>query len=149
MHSYDPEKAARVWQRVHADEPAPMEADDLTTLISRVQFDGSCYLHLARQAGSRESAALKKLVEIKRSHADCLKGLCSMTAGCTPTVPTAQPPKETLRAALCRCCGSELRTLSQYELHSADREFGAVFTELAKEQRRCCKTLSELIGRLR
>lgn len=148
MHSYDPEKAARVWQRVHTNKPQPTEPDDLTDLISQVQSDANIYLQLSRKMKNQEGTTLKKLSEMKRSHFRCLKGICSLTAGHVPDPAALQTPTESILPVLRRCCVSELHTLSRYELHTAHQDFGCVFTELVREQRMCCRLLTELIGSL-
>lgn len=148
METYDPELAARVWQRVHATAPEAPDCGDLLALIAGERTDAATYLYLSRGRQSREAAILRRLFEEEQAHAACLRGIYTLITGQKPVIRTAAPVQEPLDRALRRCYGREMRSLAEYEARSADPEYGPVFTRLAAQERDHCRTVLELIGNL-
>lgn len=146
METYDPEKAAQVWQRVHASAPTGPDSDTLLALIAGEWNDAATYLYLARGRQGREAAILRRLFEEEQAHAACLKGIYTLTTGQKPVIHTPPPVQGTLEATLRRCYGREMRSLAEYEARSADPEYGPVFVRLAAQEREHCRIVLELIG---
>lgn len=149
METYDPEKAARVWQRVHASAAIAPDGDSLLALITGEWADAATYLYLSRSRQGREAAALRRLFEEEQSHAACLKGIYTLSTGKKPIIHTVPPAKEPLETALRRCYGREMRSLAEYEARSADPEYGPVFARLAAQEREHCRIVLELLGNLK
>lgn len=149
METYDPEKAARVWQRVHASAPAIPDGSSLLALIAGEWTDAATYLYLSHGRQGKEAAALRRLFEEDQSHAACLKGIYTLTTGKRPIVRTPPPVQEPLEIALRRCYGREMRSLAEYEARSSDPEYGPVFARLAAQEREHCRIVLELIGNLK
>lgn len=146
METYDPEKAARVWQRVHAKPETRPEGEGLLALIAGEWADAAAYLALSRQCQGRRSAQLRRLFEEEQAHAACLKGIYTLVTGTRPIVRTPLPPPEPMDVALRKCYGREMRCLAEYESRTADPEYGPVFVRLAAQEREHCKLVLELIG---
>ncbi len=145
MNTYDPKKAARVWQRVQAVQE-PRQSDDLQELIMNEWTAAATYLKLARQLGQREAAVLQRLGREEQAHGACLKGIHTLMTGQNAVTRSPQPeiqnPEQTLR----RCYGWEMRSLKEYEARSNDPEYGHVFARLAQQEREHCRAVLELIG---
>ena len=151
MKAIDPQKEARVWQRVRgyqAEQALPSRQENLQSLITNEWMAAATYLQLARHMPSREAAILQRLFREEQTHAACLKGIYTLITGERPVIQTPPPPKEPVQQTLRRCYGTEMRSLKEYEARSQDPEYGPVFSRLAEQEREHCRTVLELIGGL-
>lgn len=150
MEVFDTEKAARVWQRVHAAPGAgPDLASALPALIAGEWEDGTNYLHLSRRFQGKDAQRLRKLFQEEQSHAACLKGIYTLITGDHASLKATPPPREDTETVLRRCYGSEMRCLAVYEQWSAHPEYGPVFARLVQQEREHCRVLLELLGNLK
>ncbi len=149
MDKIDPQKVAKVWQRVHTDAPAQNPAQGLLELIAQEWTDAATYLLLARRFQGKESAVLRKMFEQEQSHTACLKGIYTLITGTQPVVRAIPPVQESTEAVLRRCYGAEMRCLARYEERSSDPEYGQVFSRLAEQERDHCRLVLELLGNLK
>lgn len=148
MESYDPVKAAQVWQRVRGGQPAEPVRETLLPLIAEEMADATIYLALSRQLTGRESEVLRRLFEEEQSHAACLKGIYTLTTGNRPVIRNTPPAREPPELTLRKCYGREMRCLAAYEERMSDREYGPVFTRLAEQEREHCRLVLEILGNL-
>lgn len=146
MENIDPEKAARVWQRVHATATA--EPESLQTLIAEEWADAVIYLHLSRAFQGSEQAVLRRMFEEEQAHLACLKGIYAIHTRSVPNLTPPQPPKGTLENILRACYGREMRCLARYEKRAADSEYGPVFAKLAAVEQEHCRQVLELLGKV-
>ena len=150
MNTYDPQKAARVWQRVQgqspSEQPGPEKA--LQALIMEEWISAATYLQLSRQMSSREASLLQRLFREKQTHAACLKGIYTLITGQKPTVPATPAVQERPEVTLRHCYCREMRSLKEYEARSADPEYGPVFAKMAEQEREHCRAVLALIGGL-
>ncbi len=149
METYDPQQAARVWQRVREHAVPAESAQELLGLISQEWNDAATYLTLSRRCQGSQSVTLRRLFEEEQSHAACLKGIYTLVSGQKPVIHTAMPAQEPMEATLRRCYGREMRCLAEYEQRAADPEYGPVFARLAQQEREHCMTVLKLIGSLK
>lgn len=149
METYDAEKAARVWQRVHTTAQPAEHAAELPALIAGEWADAATYLHLSRRYQGRESAILRRMFEEEQSHAACLKGIYTLLTGEHTVTRTPPPTQEPLEVTLRRCYGREMQCLAQYEQRQTHREYGPVFVRLAEQEREHCRMILELLGKLK
>ena len=95
MATYDPQKAARVWQRVQGEkenrEPERRE-DNLQELIMNEWVAAATYMQLARKMGQKEAAVLLNLAREEQNHLSCLKGIHTLITGekCAVRAPKIQ-----------------------------------------------------------
>lgn len=153
MRAYDPQMAARVWQRVQNNqqpttaEPERKEAA-LQAMIMEEWISASTYLQLSRQLSGQEASVLQRLFREEQTHGACLKGIFTLITGEKPMVRTPpigkEPPEMTLR----KCYAREMRSLKEYEARTEDPEYGHVFERLAQQEREHCRAVLELIGGL-
>lgn len=150
MKTYDPQQAARVWQRVQGQTPQPEHRPEreLPGLIMEEWISATTYLQLARRMPSREASVLQRLYREEQTHVACLKGIYTLITGEKPVVHTPPTPQEPPELTLRKCYGREMRTLKEYEARAADSEYGPVFSRLAEQEREHCRALLELIGGL-
>lgn len=152
MNTIDPQKAARVWQRVQQNAPASTpythttETDALQQMILQEWTDAATYLHLSRRLNGTHRAALYRMFQEEQTHAACLKGIYTLTTGSHPKVRTMPLEQENVVVVLRRCYGREMRALAQYEARSDDPEYGHIFARLAAQEREHCKTILQLLG---
>lgn len=150
MNDYDPEKAARVWQRVQGKAPAPEPpGQGLPALMAEIWQDAAAYLYLSRRFQGHDSALLRRLAEEAQSQVACLRGVHAMVTGTRPVTHTPPPAREPAEGLLRRCYGRELRRFHEFEARSADPGFGPVFARLAAQTREHCGSLLELLGSLK
>lgn len=148
MNTYDPQKAARVWQRVQESSENKQRdlGGKLREMIMNEWLCGASYLTLARQMGQREAAIAQRLAREEQNHTACLRGIYNLITGETAPARWPQPAAEAPGTALRRCYGSHMRSLKEYEALSSDPEYGPVFARLAQQERDQCRTVLELIG---
>ena len=147
MNTIDPQKAARVWQRVQG--AAQPKEQGLLTMIAREWTDAATYLQLSRRFQGKDSAALRRLYEEEQAHAACLKGIYTLITGSRPAVKATPPEIQDPEIILRRCYGQEMQCLAEYEARSEDSEYGPVFARLAEQEKEHCKVILELIGNLK
>lgn len=150
MEVYDAEKAAKVWQRVHAAPAGEQDiAPMLPALIAGEWAAAATYLHLSRRHQGAEAQKLRKLYQEEQSHATCLKGIYTLITGEQVSVKAPPVPKEATDIVLRRCYGAQMRSLASYEQWSEHREYGPVFARLVQQEREHCRLLLELLGSLK
>lgn len=149
MNSYDPQKAARVWQRVQENRPAPKTGrmEDLQELILQAGNTAAAYQQLARQL-PKEMQLLQRLYREKQHHRNVLRGIHELTAGEKCQVYVPQIPKEPPERALSRWYGQSLRTLKAYEEKCNDPEYGHAFRILTDQEREHGAALLGILGNL-
>jgi len=154
MHTYDEQKAARVWQRVRGSEASGTEdrSEDRSAVLPELIMNewnaAAVYLHLARQMQPKQAQILQQLSREELAHAACLKGIYTLMTGQKAVTRSPQPEKEPPELTLRKCYGREMRSLKQYEAWSDDPEYGHVFAKLAQQEREHCRTVLELLGSL-
>ena len=150
MNTIDQQKAARVWQRVQENKPAPKpdRLDDLQELIMNEWIAAATYQQLARQMPQKEAAVLQRLSREEHSHGACLRGMYSLMTGEKCEVHNPQMSREPVERTLRRCYGLEMRSLKAYEAKCDHPEYGHVFARIAEQEREHCMALLGLIGRL-
>ena len=149
MNTYDPQKAARVWQRVQGAQPAePRQEENLKELIMNEWIAASTYADLARQLGQKEAAVLQRLSREEHAHGACLRGIYQLKTGEKCPIRTPKADKEPVEVTLRRCYGMEMRSLKEYETKCADPEYGHVYARLADQEREHCVALLGVIGSL-
>ena len=148
MDTYDPEMAARVWNRVRGDkeEAASPNTQGLSALIAEAMQAATTYLHLSRYYQGKAGAMLRKMAQEEQSHAACLKGIYTLITGTRPEVRAVPPKQEAVEVTLRRCYGREMRSLNEYEKRSKDPEYGQVFARLAIQEQEHCRRILELLG---
>lgn len=143
MQTIDPQKAARVWDRVQGNG-----ADYLPELIGLEWLDAITYMTLSRRFQGRDSLLLRQLAQQEQDHAACLRGIYTLLTGSRPVVSTPVVPKEDTEKLLRRSYGSHMHRLARYEARAGDKEHGPVFSRLAEQEREQCQKLLALLGRL-
>ena len=150
METIDRQTAARVWERVTSRSPdMTWNTEDLHELIQQEWTNAATYLQLSRQMQGSHSAQLRKMFQQEQSHAACLKGICNLITGITPTVHAPKLPQEPVDMVLRRCYGQQMRCLARYEAKSSHPEYGQIFARLAEQERQLCHQLLELLGSLK
>ncbi len=150
MNHYDPQKAAQVWQRVQqrTEETAALPQLDLRDLMRSEQYAAAVYAQLARQFSGRSAPLLWQLSQEAQEHLACLKGVQLLLTGESVSLSAPQIPRDSLGTALNKAYSRAYRNLRTYESLPAPQEYAPVFTLLAAENRRHCKTLAALLGNL-
>lgn len=152
MKPYDPQQAARVWQRVQSQKqespPQPDPAGDLPAMIMEEWLCATTFMQLARQVSQRERAVLQRLSRECQSQAAALKGIYNLTVGNRPVVKLPALQKDPVELALRKCYSRQLRSLAVYEARTSDPEYGPVFARMAQQKREHCKSVLEVIGGL-
>lgn len=150
MKNYDPEKTARVFQRVRGEVPtppaAPQDVRALPALIAGELSAAAAYRQLALQFTGEDAALLRKMSRQEQSHAACLKGLYTMLTGKHSTFRGDAPDRRNPEAVLRHCYLGELRSVAEYTSRQEDPEYGMVFAQLAQEEREHCRNVLSLLG---
>jgi rubrerythrin len=149
MDRIDPQKVARVWQRVQTDMPVQNPTQGLLELIAHEWTDAATYLQLSRRFQGKDSVLLRKMAQQEQSHCACLKGIYTLITGTPPVVRAVPPAQENTQAILRRCYGREMQCLARYEEKASDPEYGQVYSRLADQEREHCRLILELLGNLK
>lgn len=149
MEHYDPQKTARVWQRVQGTGQSLSDTYGLPGLIAEERADAATYLLLSKKFTGKESAILRRMHEQELSHVACLKGIYALSTGEKLGVQSAKPPQEPVEVTLRRCYGREMQCLAQYEARSSDPQYGQTFARLAQQEREHCHQILALLGSLK
>lgn len=147
MNSYDPQKAARVWQRVQGQQEATRQEPGIQELVMNEMLTASACQRLALQMKGKEQQ-LRQLAKEEMSHGACLKGMYFLITGERPDIAAPQNPAEPAERLLRRCYGQMLRNLKVYESRREDPEYGHVYDRLARQEREHCAMVLELLGGL-
>lgn len=148
MEGYDPEKAAKVWQRVTGERAGIFDAHSLLSMITEEWADAAAYQQLARRFHGKEAAALQALAQQAQSHAACLKGIYTLATDTYPELRTAPAPQEAPEHTLRKCYGRTLHRVSRYEELKNHPEYGRIFAQIAQQEQTHCRMLLELLGSL-
>lgn len=150
MKAYDPQQAARVWQRVQGQKQEEKEkapcSDGLPALIMAEWMAAATYGQLARQMPPKEAAVLRRMAQEEQSHALVLQGMYHLAAGERSAVKPQAVQREASDVMLRRSYAGELRSIAEYEARSADPEYGHVFTGMAQQEREHSRQVLEMIG---
>lgn len=146
MASYDPEKAAKVWQRVQSQTPSGLDPAHLMPMIAQEQGISVAYLHLSRHFAGKDGAVLRQLAQDCQSDCACLRGICALITGKRPDPKSPPAPQGTVSAELRRCYGRALQAQVQYKALSADAEYGSVFSRLAQRKQEQSLLVLQLLG---
>lgn len=146
MEKYDPDLAARVWKRVHADRPA--EKPSILPLIQNALEDAAVCQLLSQRFRGRQSALFRQLARQLQGHAACLKGIYRLQTGAHAQVQLPKPENKPTPVLLQRCYGRTLQALSSHESCRQDPEYGHVFSRLARETQAAGQLLLQLFGSL-
>ena len=148
MKPYDPNTAAKVWDRVRSTPAAIADAQAVLELIAQEMLDAATYSRLAQRLPPPQAAIARQIARQEQSHISCLKGVYTLITGQKPMVPkpavTDDPPDILLR----RCYGREMRCLSQYEARQTDPQYGHIFLTLARQEQEHCHRILEILGTL-
>ena len=144
MEHYDPEKAARVWQRVQAQPSQPREPEPLCALIAAENQAATVFEALARRTG--KDALCRRMAQECRRHSAWLKGICRLTDCDRPVSAGAAPAREPLAVTLRKSYGSCLRTAAACDSRRDDPEYGHAFAAMAEKKREHCRILLKLLG---
>jgi hypothetical protein len=104
------------------------------------------YRRLAAGAQGSAREILGQLARQEQKLAARLAGIRLLITGETQAPPALNLPKEPLERALRRCFGMHLRNMKAWEAQSDHPEYGAIFGELARQQRDQCILVLELLG---
>ncbi len=144
MENLDREAQRRVWQRVRGEAPSqgqetPRE-QGLMGLIAREREDGAMLTQLSRQMGMLRAVAAQC-----SANAACLTGIYTMITGKRPPLPPL-PRRELPRDGLRQCYARRLQAMDACRQRAEDREYGAVFGQLAARCAQQCQQLLEALG---
>ena len=147
MDKMDSEMEQRVWKRVRGEMPeAP---PGLQAMAAAEQNEAAVYLMLSRQLQGREKAMLRRLFSEEQSHAAILRGMQLAITGQRLAVRPVPPEPQMPEIALRKSYGRKLQALASYESRTNDREYGAVFLQLARQEREHCAAILEILGQLK
>ena len=146
MDNFDSELEQRVWKRVRGEEQAPITG--LQALAAAEQNEAGVYLMLSRQLQGAEKSMLRRIFSEEQAHAAILRGVHTVMTGQKISPRTVPPKPETPERALRKCYARKLKTIAEYESRSSDREFGAVFSHLARQERGHCAMILEVLGNI-
>lgn len=144
MNYYDPEKAARVWQRVQ-NGPETV-AVGLQGLLLQAVTEERTYIALSRRVPEEMGKTLQKMARQEQKHIACLKGICTLVRGAAPQHLIPAPQTDATDIALRKCYRNALQSLAAYESRISDPDYGPVFFLLAQEKRHHCLHILSLLG---
>ena len=148
MKPYDPNTAAKVWDRVRSTPSVTADAQAILELITQEMLDVATYNRLAQRLPAPKAAIVRQIAREEQSHIACLKGVYTLITGQKPTVPKPAIADDAPEIVLRRSYGREMRCLSQYEARQTDPQYGYIFLSLARQEKEHCHRLLEILGTL-
>ena len=145
MEKIDPQKAARVWQRVQGSGGPDMAL--LQQVLLEERMTGGGWRALSRNLpGQRE--LLQQLYRQSRERCDCLRGICVLVTGTAPEAVQLPLKQESVQGLLRAGYRQLIRCLARYEAWQTEGEYGPVFVRLAEQTREHCRCALQLLGGL-
>ena len=148
MKNYDPNTAAKVWDRVRSTAVPPGDSQLILNLITEELQDSRTYQHLAKRLPPPYAAIIRQLSQQSQSQAACLKGIYTMITGRGAIVPPPSVTDDSADIVLRRCYGRTMRALTQYESRQEDPQYGHIFRNLARQEQEHCHRILEILGAL-
>lgn len=146
MEQFDPEKAARVWQRVQNREAPEELRQEPGSLIRAAAEQAAYYRSLSRAMPGKYGERLREYGRQQQRAGECLKGICRLS-GITPqTGPGKAPQPEPVQRMLEKCCHGERRLVNAYGARMGDPDWGRVYGKMAAEAAERCCGLLEILG---
>ncbi len=146
MEKFDPEMAARVWQRVQSKEPAVLAREDPEPLHQLLRELAALYDALAGLLPGGDGDRVRQLRREARAGAACVRGLWSLSGRQLPASPPVPVPREPARRLLEKCCHRERRLIAACGRQSLDPDWGPVYSRLAADAGRRCVEALTLLG---
>ena len=144
METYDKAKAARVWQRVQANqEPADLLGEVLLLLAEEAN-DAALYHRLSKISTKEKSVILENLLRSSRQSLSILRGIHYLLTDRNSVSAPMQSAGSS--ASLHRCYGDTLRRSLRYGQWCSHSEYACAFTQLEHLARQRCVWLLQLIG---
>ena len=148
MKNYDPNTAAKVWDRVRNTAVPPGDSQLILNLITEEIQDWRTYQQLSRRLPPPQAAVVRQLSQQAQAQATCLKGIYTMITGRSAIVPPPSAADDPADIVLRRCYGRAMRALTQYESRQNDPQYGHIFQNLARQEQEHCHRVLELLGAL-
>ena len=139
MERIDPQKAARVWQRVQG------ESGISEGLLKELILEESMTATGWRQLG-RNRPKLEQMERECRERIACLRGICQLLTGKMPEVPRPAPAQMQPAAILRAGYGRLMKCLARYEALQEDPTYGPAFVPMAAQTREHCRAVLALLG---
>lgn len=134
MEKFDAEKAARVWQRVRAGEPAaPGPREESVEVLHQSNALAGLYLGLQRRLTGEARAPVRKLYRQHRELTACLKGMLRLSGATVPGLPPVSPGTGPIPGILESCFHRERRLGDALAGRSGDPALGPVYRLLADQ----------------
>lgn len=148
MENFDPEKAARVWQRVQSRESLEPMREDPADLSRSVQELAALYQALARVLPGKNGERVRQLLREVQGSAACLRGLCALAGRAAQKSEAVRTQKEPPRRLLEKCYHRERKLLEGYTKRISDPEWGQIYSVLASGAGGRCVAVLEILGGL-
>ncbi len=135
---YDPKMAARVWERVQANSPAP----DLSAILRDALVLAQAYGQLSAKLPKHRKSLLTLRQELL-TIAQELNGLLYLEQG---TRLPLKPPASAPALNLSQCCQRELDWAAACGARRQDPRFGPLYAQWEAQSQRHCQTVLALLG---
>ncbi len=146
MNPYDPQKAARVWQRVQDTQASPQE-DNWPALVQDALGAAAAYQSLARQL-PKQAQLLQRLSREARNSGACLRGICLLAQDSAPLLRVPAAPRERAETLLRKCYARAMNRAQAYSRRAGGGEYGPVLQRLADQEQEHGQRLLEVLGAL-
>lgn len=148
MKNYDPQTAAKVWDRVQNAAVPAGDSQLILNLIAEEVLDARTWQQLSKRLPPPQAAIVRTLARQEQAHAICLKGIYTMITGRNAMVPPPKVADDPADIVLRRCYGRAMRALAQYESRQNDPQYGHIFRTLARQEQEHCHRILEILGAL-
>lgn len=146
MEKFDPEKAARVWERVQSRQMPELAREDPAVLIREAAALARMYRALAKQIPGADGERLGRMSGECRRCADCLRGIGIIRGGKLGAPQGEDDGRRQSRRLLESCCHRERDLQGALSRQTVDPEWGHIYRRLAEESERRCTAVLELLG---
>ena len=144
MERIDPQKAARVWQRVQGE--SNVNEGILKELILEESMTATGWKQLARNSQGQRRQMLEQMERQGRERIACMRGICDLLTGKKPEVPNLPQPHTSAQALMRAGYGRLMKCLARYEALQADTTYGPAFVPMVAQTRDHCRNTLALLG---
>jgi len=144
VEKYDPQAAARVWQRVRGEKNEE-SGIGLQTLVAWEKEAEAMLLWLSKRLPEK-GYPVQQMIADTRRHIACLQGIRQLSGEKPGTYSREKPLSGEPGMVLRKCYGHCLKVGAQYAARAEDETCGCVYADMARTKRRHCAMLLEILG---
>lgn len=138
----------RVWERVGGRHPLEPALGALRGMEAQCREEAECCRVLAGSLGQRHREQLLRMQQEAAADAAAIRGIRILAGEEPEAAEPAAFPRESIRRMLAVACRRSVQLRREEETHSADPDFGPLFSRMAEGENRRLGVLLGLLSQV-